>query len=143
MNPFELAQTEAIYGILNKTDLHFYRKVCRWYSSTFHTPLTLVYSIPYDELLLNYYEYHYDKLPYNEVFRLATELLPELASEKEMEDQEFIKQLLEAEKSKKQSLNKSSTAQEEDITAKTGEPLQTSPKQEIFKTFDLDDEEDI
>lgn len=139
MNFYELAQTEAIYSILNKTDLHFYRKVCRWYSSTFHTPLHHVYSIPYDELLLHYYEYHYDKLPYNEVLRLATELLPKLAAQKEQEDQEFIKQLLMAENLKKQSLKKSTP---KDNIPNKGEPPQEPPK-EIFKTFDIDDDIDL
>jgi hypothetical protein len=144
-DPYILAQTQAIYDILNKTDVYFYRKVARWYSTTFHTPLSHVDSIPYDELLLHYYEYHYDKLPYNEVFRLANELLPELAGQKEAEDEEFIKNLLEAEEAKKQSLNKESkptTNKIGDITTLIGQPPTQQPKQEVFKTFDIDEDEE-
>jgi hypothetical protein len=139
-NPYLLIQTEAISSILNRTDLYIYRKICRWYSTTFHTPLHIVNSMPYDEILLHYYEHNYEKLPYNEVLRLAHEVLPELAQQKEKEDEEFIKSLLES-KSKKQSLNKSTT-QSPNIPAKMGEPLPESPK-EIFKTFDVDEDEDL
>lgn len=129
----ELIQLEALNATLLKTDLNFYRRVARWYSMTFHTPLKLVNSIPWDELLTHYYESHYEQMPYNELIRLAKETLPDLAKEEEETNEEFIKALLEADKAKKtvqkQSLKKSNEPKE---------PPTNTP--EVFKTFDVDDE---
>lgn len=40
----------------------FYRKICRWYSKTFFTPLDSVEDLPMDKVLLTYYEEKFDEL---------------------------------------------------------------------------------
>jgi hypothetical protein len=127
-----LIQLEALNTVLLKTDLGFYRRVARWYSTTFHTPLHLVNTIPWEELLTHYYESHYEQMPYNELIRLAKDTLPELAKEEEEANEEFIKALLEADSLKKQSLKKPASV-------KPPEPPTNTP--EVFKTFDVEDEE--
>ena len=135
MKPFseyDLIQIEALNAVLLKTDLGFYRKVARWYSATFHTPLHTLKNLSWDELLLNYYESHYEQMPYNDLIRLAKDTLPELAKEEEEANDEFIKNLLEADSVKKQSLKKPTPV-------KPLEPPTNTP--EVFKTFDVEDEE--
>ena len=136
---YEITQLQAAFDILNKTDIAFYRKVSRWYSNQFHTPLHIVMSgsIPWDEILLHYYEFHYDKLPYNDLLKLAHDFLPELAQAKEEEEDEFLKRLMEADKAKKQSLKKPSTKQ----------PIfpqipQSQTSEVMTKVFDVDESEE-
>jgi len=130
-----LIQTEAVNDILNGTNGYFYRKVTRWYSKTFHIPINQVNSTPWDEILQHYYEAHYEQMPKNDLIKLAKEILPELAQAEEDETNRFINDLLEAEKLKKQSLKKPTQTPE-----KTNTPT-PNVQQEIFKTFDVDDEE--
>jgi len=40
----------------------FYRKICRWYSKTFHTPLPQVLEMSEMEVLRTYYEEKYDEI---------------------------------------------------------------------------------
>jgi len=135
---YDIVQLQAAYEILNKTDTAFYRKVSRWYSTTFHTPLHLVMDgfIPWEEMLTHYYESHYDKLKHNDLLKLAQELLPELAQAKEEEEDEFLKRLIEQDKLKKQSLKKP-----------TKQPLfaqipQSQTSEVMTKVFDVDESEE-
>ena len=140
-NIYEITQLEAAYGILNKTDLFFYRKVCRWYSSTFHTPLHLVQSgtVQWDELLTHYYEYHYDKLKYNEVLNIAKSLLPTIAKEEEEDEDRFIQELMIQDKLKKQSLKKSAQSPDNELFPQT---TPKNPSEEEVKFFDVDESEE-
>ena len=49
-------QLLALEAIEMQDSDSFYRKVCRWYSKTFYTPLTTVEDMPTDQVLLTYYE---------------------------------------------------------------------------------------
>ena len=90
---YEKIQTEAIFNVLNKTDLYFFRKICRWYSKTFSTLLKYGLDgkiIQWDEILLHYYESQMENMEYNQVYNIAVEeYLPELSDEREIEDQAF------------------------------------------------------
>lgn len=99
---YEALQVEAISDILAQNDLFFHRKVCRWYSKTFHTPLHQVINgevMLWDEILLHYYESQMEEVSYNDLFDLAVnEYVPELAEVLEEENQEFADSLLEEQK---------------------------------------------
>ena len=41
---------------------YFYRKICRWYSREFSTPLHEVEKLPITDVLTHYYESHYEDL---------------------------------------------------------------------------------
>jgi hypothetical protein len=138
-NVYTLIQTEAINNILNKTNDFYYRDICRWYSTTFHTPLHLVETLPWDEVLLHFYEQKWSSLPKSDQIRIAKDLIPSLYEKEENDTDEFIRQLLEQESQKKQqSLNQNKSSKEYPKEA----PQSQTPQQEIFKTFE-DNEEDI
>lgn len=137
MNIYELSQIQAAHDVLNKTDLYFHRKVCRWYSHQFHTPLHSVINsleVEWSEILTHYYEYHYDKMEHNELLKVAKQFLPDIVKEEEQSEDDFISNLLEQDRIKKQSLNKS--------TPKS--ILQNSPTtiSEEVKFFDVDESEE-
>jgi len=95
-NIYYIQQLRAIEAILTSTDQYFYRKICRWFSETFHTPLLDVYKIPYPKLLQEYYESRLGELDYNDVYDLAsTEYVPELADAYEEENTKFAESLVE------------------------------------------------
>lgn len=99
---YEALQTQAICDILSQSDLYFFRKVCRWYSQKFHTPLHQVLSgnvVGWDEVLLHYYESQMEGLSHNQLYDLAvSEYAPELADILEEENQEFADALIEEQK---------------------------------------------
>ncbi len=89
------AQLKALESVLLKTHEAFERKVRRWFSKQFSTPYMDTFDIPWEELLLHYYEGGMDNLSYNEVFDLAVnEYLPEFVNQAEEEDSEFAQSLI-------------------------------------------------
>lgn len=98
-NIYQFLQTQAIAGVLTKSDMAFFKKVCRWYSKTFHTPLSVVMEcreVQWDEILTHYYEEQMEELSFNHIFEVACqEYIPELAEEFEKENQEYADSLLE------------------------------------------------
>lgn len=101
-NIYQYLQTEAIAGNLTNSDLAFFRKVCRWYSTTFHTPLhqvMLCKDVQWDEILLHYYENQMEDLPFNNVYEIACQdFIPDLADEFEKENEEYAQALVEEQK---------------------------------------------
>lgn len=101
-NIYQYLQTEAIGGVLTSSDLAFFRKVCRWYSKEFSTPLHVVMEgsvIPWDEVLLHYYEEQIEDMPFNAVYDIACQdFLPDLAEEFEKENEEYAQALVEEQK---------------------------------------------
>jgi hypothetical protein len=99
---YEAIQMQAVSDILSQTDVHFFRKVCRWYSKNFHTPLHQVMDgsvVLWDEVLLHYYESQMEELSYNQLYDLAVnEYVPELSEILEEENQEFANALIEEQK---------------------------------------------
>lgn len=97
--PIQNAQLLAIEGILENTPEFFERKVRRWFSKEHSTPYLDTFKIPWDELLLHYYESSLSKRTYNEVFDIAVEeYLPEFINKEEQELEEFAKSLLNEQK---------------------------------------------
>ncbi|MDD5650849.1 MAG: hypothetical protein PHF86_10620 [Candidatus Nanoarchaeia archaeon] len=81
---------KAVEAFLLKTDMLFERKIRRWYSRTFFTPLKEVYNLSWQFILQNYYESLLEKKSYNEIIDLASQdLLTELIEESEKEADDF------------------------------------------------------
>lgn len=64
------------------------RKIFRWYSKEFHTPLAEVEDLPLEDVLLHWFEVSYETLDNVERHNLAIELLetPTERAKREMED---------------------------------------------------------
>lgn len=89
------AQLLAIEGRLSNTIDAFERRVRRWFSKEHSTPYLDTFKIPWDELLLHYYESSLSTRTYNQIFDLAVEeYLPEFIEQAEKEAQDFADSLL-------------------------------------------------
>ena len=109
-------QLSALEAVLTNSFAHFERKVRRWFSKTFHTPLHTVDKLSWDYVLTHYYESIFENMSHNEALEIAMrEYLPDFISEFNKLDKEFdkalVKEQLETirrkeEKEKRQSLNK-------------------------------------
>ena len=53
----EHLETLAVKSIALKDSAYFYRRVCRYYSEKFHTPLMAVYDLPWPFVFTNYLEH--------------------------------------------------------------------------------------
>ena len=72
-NIYQIKQLEAITAVLARNEAYQYRKICRWFSRAYSTPLKEVEQLPWDYLLTHYYEAQLEDMDYNNVFDLATE----------------------------------------------------------------------
>lgn len=103
-NLYRSYQIQAAEVVLDPNEQYYYRKICRWYSKTFHTPLNQVELLPMDHVLTNYYESTMESIPYNELYDIVIDdFLPEIQKENEDDLNEFIK-ILEEEQREKQKL---------------------------------------
>jgi hypothetical protein len=93
-NLYRSYQIQAAEVVLTPDEAYMYRKMCRWYSEKFHTPLLTVESLPIDHILTTYYESTMEQIPYNDLYDLIIEdFLPEIQEVKDKEDEEFAKAL--------------------------------------------------
>lgn len=93
-NLYRSYQIQAAESVLDGNESYFYRKICRWYSAKFHTPLITVETLPIDHILTNYYESTMEVIPYNDLFDLVIEdFLPEIQKENEESLEEFMKEM--------------------------------------------------
>lgn len=93
-NLYRAYQLEAAEKILEPDESAYFRKICRWYSKNFHTPLFQVYKLPIDHVLTNYYESTMEDIPYNDLIDLTVQdFLPELAEQEEDGNDAYAKAL--------------------------------------------------
>ena len=96
---YESLQLDAIRAVLLNDREYFCRKVCRWYSTNFHTPLHDVYKLEWTFVLQQYYEKTLENLDYNDVYDLAVkDYVPEFADQEEKENREFAQSLIKEQK---------------------------------------------
>lgn len=114
--------------------MYFYRKICRWYSEKFHTPLHQVLEgsvVSWDEIMQHYYESSIENLSYNEAFDMAiTEYLPEFANEFEESNEAFAKALIEEQK-RTIELNKKKAEEKAKKAEKKAEKNDKPPQKDI------------
>lgn len=93
-NIYRSYQIQAAEAVLDPDEQAFYRKICRWYSKNFFTPLHIVEALPTDQILTNYYEASMEQIPYNDLYDIVMEdFLPELVQENEDNLEEFMQDL--------------------------------------------------
>jgi uncharacterized protein (DUF885 family) len=87
-------QIQAAEAILDPDEASYYRKICRWYSTKFHTPLMQVYQLSTDHVLTNYYESIMENMSYNDLYdQVKEDHLPELVQEDDQDNAEYARQL--------------------------------------------------
>jgi hypothetical protein len=119
MIPIQNAQLLAIEGRLTNTLDAFERRVRRWFSKEHSTAYLDTFKLPWDELLLHYYESNLANKSYNEVFDLAVdEYLPEFVEKAEEDDKAFADSLLKEQEAALKA-NKAKARQQKDIEAAT------------------------
>lgn len=97
-------QVEAIFNAITQNPVFFERKVRRWYSKNFNTPLKDTFKLPWDDILIHYYESTLEDRAFNELYDIAVDnYLPEFMNRKEQEDAAFAEKLV---KEQQQTLNK-------------------------------------
>jgi len=85
------AKLKAVENILNDDDMSFYKRITRWYSTTFATPLEIVRTkISWPQILQEYYESTMEEADFNDVYEMAMrDMLPEFMEELEQDDEKF------------------------------------------------------
>lgn len=93
---YESLQVEAIYNAVTNNDGFFERKVRRWFSKNYNTPLMDTYEVPWSDILIHYYESLLENNTFNQNFEIMTaRYLPELVDQKDAEDAAFAQSLVE------------------------------------------------
>jgi len=94
----------ALRDIALKDPEYFQRKVCRYFSEHFHTPLLEVYDLPWPFVFTNYLEHIVESNHGQEsIYNLAIDICyPEYRQEEEEEVEDWIKKIEEEEEAKRQ-----------------------------------------
>lgn len=124
----------AIKSIALKDPEYFHRRVCRYYSEKFHTPLMEVYELPWAFVFTNYLEHlveaNNDK---EDIYNLAIDICyPEKRVDEEEEIQDWIKRIEEEEEAKREA-RKNKMEEEKAAKENKEEPGEKNPR--------IDDEE--
>ena len=108
INIYEHLEILALHSVSTKKDPSYtYRKICRWFSREFNTPLPQVIKLPVEFILQNYYEAQFESLRQDELFSLMRyHADPEYIEEVETSDDEFLRQIQEEEEAKALKLDK-------------------------------------
>lgn len=134
------AQLLAIEGRLSNTIDAFERKVRRWFSKEHSTPYLDTFKIPWDELLLHYYESSLANSTYNQVFDMAVEeYLPEFVDQAEKEAQAFADSLAKAQEAAikaNQAKKTSDTSSKEKTQGNAAREAKTGTKSQSVKKRD-------
>jgi primosomal protein N' len=83
---------KALRDVLSSDSEFTIRRIYRWYSKTFATPLQEAFDIPLEDILLHYYEERFSALDQEELQEeliLATENEQQRAERKELQDSEM------------------------------------------------------
>jgi primosomal protein N' len=102
MNKWDQLRAVALAETVKSPFEYQIRRIARWYSKTFHTPLKDVLEIPIEELVYCYYESQFEDLTperleeeVKELFMPESEKLLQLdeATERKVSDDEFLKEI--------------------------------------------------
>lgn len=62
MNYYEAIKAKALHSVLKPDTEYYIRRIIRWYSKTFHTPIQAVQEIPVEYILREYFEERYENM---------------------------------------------------------------------------------
>lgn len=98
----------ALKSVALKDPEYFQRRVCRYYSEKFHTPLLEVYDLSWPFVFTNYLEHIIEtNNGKKEIYELAIDICyPEMKENEEQEMQEWIKKIEAREEAKRQAKKK-------------------------------------
>jgi hypothetical protein len=104
---YEHLQLIALEEHLHPNESAFFRKLCRWFSATFHTSILDTEQQPMEYILRHYFEYKLENMSEIELEQHKRLILyKEKVDEEEKDDDEFAEKLeLEFIKSKQKQLN--------------------------------------
>ena len=103
----------ALKSVALKDPEYFQRRVCRYYSEKFHTPLLEVYDLSWPFVFTNYLEHIIENNNgKKEIYELAIDICyPEMKENEEQEMQEWIKKIEAREEAKRQAKKKQAEEQ--------------------------------
>lgn len=135
---YQSLQVEAIYNALTSNPAFFERKVRRWFSKNFNTPLPDTFKLPWDEILIHYYESTLEDRNHNELFDLAMDnYLPEFVNRKEEQDEAFAQSLIDEQEL---TLSKKRVKTRKEVKkAKVAKSEQSEGKDEMNLNFNEED----
>ena len=141
---YNIKQLEAITSILTKDEGYFHRKVCRWFSEKYSTPLPEVETMEWSYLLTHYYEAALEDMTYNQVFDMAqAQYIDEFMQEDERIRQKLDEALV---AEQEELLAKKEKKKQQDSSAPSGSVKKTEPTVQSynmdFEDEDLDDDDD-
>lgn len=131
----------ALRSVALRDPEYFYRRICRYYSQNFHTPLLEVYELPWAFVFTNYLEHIMENNNTKEyIYDLSIEMFyPELVESEEEELQDWIKKIEEEEEAKRQAKAKKEKQGEENPHIE--EPENPHTEQEEPENPHIDEEE--
>jgi primosomal protein N' len=92
----------ALANVVDPTNEYYYRYICRWYSKTFHTPLHEVFTLPFQDVILAYFEEGYESMEEEDRFEdMMRAVDPDFDAKEEEAIQEFISMIEEEEENKR------------------------------------------
>ncbi len=102
INVYEQLEILALHSVSTDKDPSYtYRKICRWFSREFNTPLPQVVNLPVEFLLQNYYETQFESLKEEDLFNMMRHHAdPEHVEELEQSDDDFFEQIQREEEAK-------------------------------------------
>jgi hypothetical protein len=93
----------AMANVVAPDDDYLYRKICRQYSTLFHTPLHIVFTLPPDEVLKFVYEYQLEQLEEEDLDVAADRIVnPDDYKNDEEDFDQYVKDIENQEKAKHQ-----------------------------------------
>lgn len=92
-NIFEI-RTIALANVVERNFGFYYRKICRWYSQSFSTPLREVEKLDPDYVLLHYFEDYFQNISEEDkLYNLYKILDPNFDENEEAEIEDFVKKV--------------------------------------------------
>jgi len=92
LNIFEIAQMQAMRAVVSPTDEDCLRRIFRYYSTTFNTPLHVVSNLPLEDVLLAYFESVYENMSEEDLEEKKEYLL---MTEEERKEHEEVDKIIE------------------------------------------------
>jgi hypothetical protein len=133
----------AVKSIAMRDGEYFYRKVCRYYSEKFHTPLTQVYDLPWPFVFQNYIEHIVENNRDRKgIYELAIDVCyPEKREEEKQAEEDWYKQL-EKDEQEKTRLEKEKALKAKEAAQKKDKEPDIEMTQSDFSHLEEEMEED-
>jgi len=127
----------AMANVIAPDDDYMYRKVCRQYSTLFHTPLHIVFALPPDEVLKYVYEYQLEQLDEEDLDVAADKIVnpQDYQDDKESFDK-YVKELEAEEKAK----HRAKTRDKANMPTKPQSLGMAPSDSPVIRKYDTDDE---